>query len=96
MNVTVSNTVELSSALTAAHAGDVIQLKAGSYSYLALTNVKFAGSVTITSADPSRPVLIDGIGINNSSGLRFVNVDVDYTEKLNGSVQVMYLSLIHI
>jgi Ca2+-binding RTX toxin-like protein len=90
MITNVSSTEALLSALKVAHAGDTIKLAAGSYSYLALTNVKFAGEVTITSADPGKPVLIDGIGINNSSGLKFTNIDIDYTEKLNGSVQVMY------
>ncbi len=90
MITNVSNTASLLSALKVAHAGDTIHLAAGDYSYLTLTGVKFAGDVTITSADASKPVMIDGISVNNCSGLKFTNVDIDYTEKLNGSMQIMY------
>ena len=89
MNLLVSNTAELSAALSVASAGDTIKLGAGDYSYLTLTGVKFAGDVTITSADPGKPVVIDGIMLTNCSGLKFTNVDIDYTEKLNGSMQIL-------
>jgi hypothetical protein len=73
--VTVSNVTDLMSALQSAHAGDVIQLAAGTYSNIQLNNVNFTGgSVTITSADPTHQAVISGMTINGSSNIAFDHI----------------------
>jgi Ca2+-binding RTX toxin-like protein len=49
----VSNASQLKSAIGHARGGDVIRLAAGNYGQLDLTNKKFSGNVTITSASDS-------------------------------------------
>ena len=74
--VTVNSAAQLSSALASAHAGDTIQLAAGTYTQLVLNNVNFSSAVTITSADSAHPAVLAGLKVNASSGLTFNNVEM--------------------
>jgi Ca2+-binding RTX toxin-like protein len=89
VNVVVSNSAQLTAAISSAVAGDTISLAAGNYSYLSLSNVKFPGNVTIISADATKPALIEGVMLTNCQGLTFSNLDLGFTLKLNGSMQVL-------
>lgn len=74
---TVNSVDQLNAALKTAHAGDVIELAAGTYNTVALNNLHFdGGAVTITSADPTHEALINGLSVNTSSGLAFDHLDV--------------------
>jgi len=74
---TVSSVDQLNTALKTAHAGDVIQLAAGTYNAVALNNLHFdGGAVTITSADQSHEAVINGLSVNGSSGLALDHLDV--------------------
>jgi len=64
------------SALASAHGGDTIQLAAGTYTQLNLSNLNFSSAVTITSVDSSHPALLAGLKVNTSSGLTFTNVEM--------------------
>ena len=58
---TVSTSAALVSALKVAQAGDTIQLAAGTYSPVSLSNLHFANDVTVTSLDPSHAAVINGL-----------------------------------
>jgi len=81
---TVTSNSGLSAALSSAHAGDTILLAAGSYSKISLSNVSFAGQVTITSADPAHMALVQGISVSNSSGLTFADLSVSVAPNTTG------------
>jgi VCBS repeat-containing protein len=74
--VTVNSAAQLMSALASAHAGDTIQLAAGTYTQLVLNNLNFSSAVTITSADSSHPAVLAGLKVTSSSGLTFNNVEM--------------------
>lgn len=72
----VSSAAELRRAVEDAEDGAVILLAPGRYPQIALGNVKKAGSVTIASADRSRPASIGRLMIRNSSGLVVRDVEL--------------------
>jgi hypothetical protein len=72
--VTLTNAQILVQDLQNAHAGDVIQLAAGTYDGAVLSNLHFATGVTITSADPAHEAVISNLTVSNSSGLIFSGV----------------------
>ncbi len=72
---TVNSTASLITALGKAHAGDTIQLSAGTYSGLAIKNVNFSSAVTIKSADPNHMAVITDFTVTGSSGLTFQNLE---------------------
>ena len=74
--VTVTSTDALWSALKTAHAGDTIQLAAGTYTPVSLTGFHFDGTVTITSADSSHQAVLTGVSLNSDSGIAFSNLTV--------------------
>ena len=67
----VTNSLGLTSALNAAHAGDVIQLAAGTYAPIKITGLNFSGTVTVTSADPTHLAVMQGLNVQSSSNLTF-------------------------
>lgn len=71
MITTVSSSAALATALKSAHGGDTILLAAGSYSALSLSGLNFASAVTIKSADTAHEAVINGLTLNNVSGLSF-------------------------
>lgn len=79
MPTVVNNASELSAALTAARAGDVIMLAPGAYGDVTVKNKVFASDVTITSVDVSNPAVLHSLNVVSSSGIAFVGVNVDYT-----------------
>lgn len=72
--VAVSSAMELRRALEAANDGDVIRLMAGHYPHIVLANIRKAGNVTITSADPAQPAIIAELLIRNCAGLTLRDV----------------------
>lgn len=77
--VTVTNLSELKTALSAAQGGETIQLAAGNYGALNLSNMNFSTPVTITSADPNAPASFSGMKLSSVSNLSFDDVVFDYT-----------------
>ncbi|MDP3747245.1 MAG: hypothetical protein Q8Q88_09380, partial [Phenylobacterium sp.] len=74
--ITASTTTQLLQALKVAQPGDTILLTSGTYSNVAISNLKFVGDVTITSKDPGAPAVFTDLSIRDSSGLNFSNVEV--------------------
>ncbi|WP_296596756.1 right-handed parallel beta-helix repeat-containing protein [Phenylobacterium sp.] len=89
MEITVNSTQALSSALRTVQSGDTIKLAAGQYSDVVLYNIKVAGNITITSADPAHQATINGLIVNGSSGVTFKGLEfyVDPT-KQDGTYQI--------
>jgi Ca2+-binding RTX toxin-like protein len=80
MITTVNSAAALNSALKTAHAGDTIQLTAGTYSGVTATNLHFATGVTITSADPAHEATLTSLRVSGSSGLTFSGLDFYATQ----------------
>lgn len=74
-NITVSSSAQLVSAVKGAKDGDIIQLSAGDYGKVSLSNIHFANGVTITSADPNQQAVLAGLKVTNSSGLNFDQIE---------------------
>lgn len=72
----VSSAAELRRAVEEAEDGAVVLLAPGRYPQIALGNVRKAGTVTIASADRSRPASIGRLMIRNSSGLVMRDVEL--------------------
>ena len=75
-SITVDNAAALSSALKVAQSGDTILLAPGTYSGLAIKNLDTGGLVTIKSLDANNEAVLTNFGIQNSSGLKFENVEM--------------------
>ena|GEM_PF-1589423 len=73
--VTVTTADGLVAALKTAHAGDTIQLAAGTYNAVALSGFNFTGNVIIQSADNAHQAVINGLTVTNASGLAFNHLD---------------------
>ena len=78
--ITVNTTAALEAALATAHAGETIQLAAGTYAGVAIQNFNSAGTVTITSADPTHQAVITGMSVAHSSGLDFTGLNFSFAE----------------
>jgi hypothetical protein len=74
--INVNSTTGLNAALKTAHAGDTIELASGVYTREIVSNVHFTSPVTITSADTNKPAKIAFLGVANSSGLTFSNLEI--------------------
>jgi hypothetical protein len=75
---TVNNTIALNAALKTAHAGDTIQLGAGSYSGVVINNFNVGGGITITSKDPKHVAVLTDLKVTGSSGLNFTNLEFSF------------------
>jgi nitrous oxidase accessory protein NosD len=86
--VTVSDSAKLQSALNNARDGQVIELMPGEYVLDKVQDLKFARGVTVTSADPVHPAVLDGIYLQDSTGLTFrdLEVKVDPRQKVGALV----------
>jgi len=73
--VTVTTADGLLAALKTAHAGDTIQLAAGTYNAVALSGFNFTSNVIIQSADNAHQAVINGLTVTNASGLAFNHLD---------------------
>jgi Ca2+-binding RTX toxin-like protein len=74
--ITVDSTAALSAALKTAQGGDTILLAPGTYSGLSIKNIDTGGLVTIKSLDPNNEAVLNNFGIQNSSGIKFQNVEM--------------------
>ena len=72
----VSSAADLRRAVEDAGDGAIILLAPGRYPQIALANARKTGSITITSADRSRPASIGRLMIRNSSGLVIRDVEL--------------------
>ncbi len=75
---TVSSQAELLDAVSRAAGGDSILLQGGNYGSFQLRNLSFDAPVTIASADPANPAVINGLGMNNVSNVTFDGITFDY------------------
>jgi parallel beta-helix repeat protein len=73
---TVSSASALTAALKLAQSGDTVELQAGTYSGVALSNLTFAGGVTITSADPNHEAVVTDLALTNVNGLTFSHLEL--------------------
>jgi Ca2+-binding RTX toxin-like protein len=73
---TVNTTLALQRAIQTAHDGDTIQLAPGEYALDKVQNLAFAQGITITSADATHQAVLDGIYLQNDSGITFRNLEV--------------------
>lgn len=73
----VSNAVELSEALSNANGGDTIQMQAGHYGDLQISNLNFSSEVVLTGYDDTPPTL-NSVNIWASSNLTFDGIDFDF------------------
>ena len=73
-------------ALKAAKDGDTIRLAPGEYSLGKLQNISFSGAVTLTSADPEHPAVLNGLLLQNVSGMTFRNLEVKVDDRQGGAV----------
>ena len=72
----VASVADLKTALSSAHAGDIIALAPGVYSNVSIYNIHFSSPVTITSKDPAHPATILGLTVNQSSGLYLAHLQI--------------------
>jgi hypothetical protein len=77
--ITVRNASEFKAALTAAKSGDTISLASGDYGDVTLNGLKFATDLTIKSANPNDVASFHSISVVGSSGINFVDVNIDMT-----------------
>lgn len=75
--ISVNSVTQLTSALSTAKSGDVIQLAAGTYSGVILSNINIAGNVTIKSADPLHQAVLTDLAVKGSSGLTFTGLNLN-------------------
>ncbi len=74
----VSTAAQLNSALTSAHAGDVIRLAAGDYGDVSISKV-FSSAITITSADTQSLATFHTLVVSGSQGVHLDNIGVNFT-----------------
>lgn len=88
-NIVADSLTGLVEAISRAQDGATIQVAGGRYEQLNIKNVAFAGTVTVTSADPANPAIFAGIVIKDSAGLTFTNVVVDASaNKISSPIQI--------
>ncbi len=71
----ITSATELLSALNAAHGGETLLLAPGSYGPVMIANMRFERPVTITSEDPARRAIFDGLMVRGSAGLNFTELE---------------------
>lgn len=76
--VTVSTLAELTTALSTAKDGSVILLNSGNYGTLSIIRKNFTDGVTIRSADIDNPAVFSAVKVNNSTGLTFDGISVEF------------------
>ncbi|MCC3303869.1 LamG-like jellyroll fold domain-containing protein [Sneathiella sp. HT1-7] len=81
--ITVSNSAQLSAALSSATGGETIVLNSGYYGDLNIYNANFSSEVTITSANPDNMAVFETITFNNSSNLTLDAIEVDFNPTVN-------------
>jgi pectate lyase len=81
----VSNQSQLNSAIQSARGGDSILLASGNYSQMKLDtasyltkNTNFSSKVTIASADPNRPAVVNELMMRGAANVEIKNVRFDY------------------
>ncbi|HXD25616.1 MAG TPA: right-handed parallel beta-helix repeat-containing protein, partial [Propionibacteriaceae bacterium] len=87
--MTISNSDGLWAALKSAHAGDTILLAPGVYTPIWLNGFHFDGTVTITSADPANQAVLNGVTLNDVSGLNLDHLNVAVNGSASTGVSVM-------
>ena len=73
---TVSDKQELQAAFAAARDGDRIALAAGSYGHVKLSDRNFAKALTITSADPAHPAVLETLQLDKVGGVTLTGIEV--------------------
>lgn len=83
--IRVSGQAQLDAALKSVKSGDTILLSAGTYKELVCSNKNFSETVTIASADPSRPAVINNLMVRNSSNIEINDLKFDDLGGKNGA-----------
>ena len=78
----VDSPAALQAALASARPGETIRLAPGVYPAVAIHDLK-ADGVTITSADPAHPAVINDLALQHASGLAFTNLEFAFPEAAN-------------
>jgi Ca2+-binding RTX toxin-like protein len=98
--VTVTSAAGLTAALKTAVAGETIQLAAGNYGTITISNINIAGNVTITSENAGNPAVLTGLSVSNSSDLTFTNLHMSiasssayYPVMVKGSSNIAFSGL---
>lgn len=91
MSIVVDSSAALVAALKTAQSGDVILLKAGSYSAITVPQRDYEG-VTIQSQDLHDPAVISSLKVYNTGGLEFKNIDFALSERIevNNSHDIVF------
>lgn len=84
----------LAAAVAKAKPGDTITLS-GPPAAVLLRGFNFPTPVTITSADPAHPVVLNGLQISSGTGLRLVSVDIHKTAPANADDPVVLIQSSH-
>jgi hypothetical protein len=91
----VVNQSQLNEAISKAQGGDSILLASGNYARLAL-DADFASSVTIASADKTRPAVVTELRINGATNVSLENLKFDHTGRSNEAFRIENSSKISI
>ncbi len=75
---TVSNSAQLSTALSQASGGDKILLASGNYGDFSFSGKTFSSNVTVVSQDASKPATFNTLEFNNVDNLTIDSVFVDF------------------
>jgi hypothetical protein len=88
-HVVVSDSAKAQQALKSAHDGDTIELAPGNYVLDKVQGFNFPHGVTVTSADPAHPAVLEGLYLQEASGLTFsdLEVKVDARQRVGVIVQ---------
>lgn len=74
----VSNQAQLASAVNNARSGDTISLSSGTYDGFVTNKLNFNQKVTITSADPRNPAVINEFLLRGANNVEFKDLKFDY------------------
>jgi Ca2+-binding RTX toxin-like protein len=73
--ILVNSSAALMAAVKAARPGDTVLLASGTYSNVQIRGIA-AGGITITSADPNKPAVLNDLTIRHSSGITVKGLDL--------------------
>ncbi len=74
--ITVSSATALTAAVASAASGDTILLAPGVYGTVNVVNARFDGGLTIASADPTAPAVINYLNVTGSDGITFSGLEI--------------------
>ena len=82
--IRVSSQAQLVSAIKNVRGGDTIALASGTYEGFSANNFSFSQKVTITSANPGAPAVINSFLLRGAGNVEFKNLKLDYNPSKSG------------